>query len=119
VHYSIRDWAKYIALHLRGAQGDAKRLKPATFTRLHAPVGDEPPRYAMGWGVARRDWGGGDVLTHAGSNTMWFAVTWVAPWRDFAVLVASNQGGDQAQKACDEATAALIQDWLAPQGGSR
>jgi len=119
VHCSIRDWAKYITLHLRGAQGEAKRLKPATFTRLHTPVGDEPPRYAMGWGVARRDWGGGDVLTHAGSNTMWFAVTWVAPRRDFAVLVASNQGGDVAAKACDEAASALIRDWLARQGGSR
>ena len=119
VHCSIRDWAKYIALHLRGAQGDAKRLKPATFTRLHTPVGDQPPRYAMGWGVARRDWGEGDVLTHAGSNTMWFAVAWLAPRRDFAVLVASNQGGDEAEKACDEAAWALIRDWLARQERSR
>ena len=119
VHCSIRDWAKYIALHLRGAQGDAKRLEPATFTRLHTPVGDEPPRCALGWGVAQRDWGGGDVLTHAGSNTMWFAVTWVAPRRDFAVLVASNQGGDAAEKACDEAAAALIRDRSARQQASR
>ena len=73
----------------------------------------------MGWGVARRDWGEGDVLTHAGSNTMWFAVTWLAPRRDFAVLVASNWGGDEAAKVCDEAASALIQDWLARQGGSR
>ena len=50
------------------------------------------------------------MLTHAGSNTMWFAVTWVAPRRDFAVLVASNQGGDGAEKACDEACRALILD---------
>lgn len=119
VHCSIRDWAKYITLHLRGAQGDSKLLEPATFTKLHAPVGDEPPRYAMGWGVARRDWGGGDMLTHAGSNTMWFAVTWVAPRRDFAVLVASNQGGDKAEKACDEAAGALIRDWSARHGGRR
>ena len=119
VHCSTGDWAKYIALHLRGAQGEAKLLKPATFTRLHTPVGDEPPRYAMGWGVVLRDWGEGEVLTHAGSNTMWFAVTWLAPRRDFAVLVASNQGGDEAEKACDEAAGALIRDWLARQGGSR
>jgi hypothetical protein len=37
---------------------------------------------------------------------------WIAPERDFAVLVASNQGGDKASAACDEAAWALIQDHL-------
>lgn len=119
VHCSIGDWAKYIALHLRGAQGDARLLEPATFTKLHTPVGDEPPRYAMGWGVLQREWGEGDVLSHAGSNSMWFAVTWVAPRRDFAVLVASNQGGDRAEKACDEAAGTIIRSWLARPAGNR
>ena len=63
----------------------------------------------MGWVVVDRDWAGGAALTHAGSNTMWFAVTWVAPQRDFAVLVACNQGGDVAAQACDDAAWALIQ----------
>jgi hypothetical protein len=39
---------------------------------------------------------------------MWFAVTWVAPERGFAVLVTCNQGGAAAQKATDEAAGALI-----------
>ncbi len=108
-HCAIGDWAKYITLHLRGARGDAKLLEPATFCKLHTPLGEEH-RYAMGWGVVERAWDGGDVLTHAGSNTMWFAVAWLAPRRDFAVLVAANQGGDDAAKACDEAAAALIRD---------
>ena len=64
--------------------------------------------YALGWGVAKRGWGGGTVLTHAGSNTMFYCVTWVAPERDFAVLVACNQGGDAASKACDEVASACI-----------
>jgi hypothetical protein len=40
---------------------------------------------------------------------MSFAVVWLAPKRDFAVLVCCNQGDETAApKACDEAAAALI-----------
>ncbi len=120
VHCNLIDWSKYIALHLRGDENlnDAEILKPASFKMLHAPAknpegNDKSPDYAMGWGVTRRPWaagGGGDrVLTHNGSNTMWFAVTWLAPERGFAVLVACTKGGEESQKACDEAAAAMIQ----------
>ena len=37
-----------------------------------------------------------------------FANVWVAPRRDFAVLVCVNQGGDTAFKASDAAASALI-----------
>jgi hypothetical protein len=40
---------------------------------------------------------------------MWFCVAWLAPEKGFGVLVATNQGGDAAQKAADEAASALIQ----------
>ena len=39
---------------------------------------------------------------------MWYCTVWVAPARDFAVLVTTNQGGDTAAKACDEAVGGLI-----------
>jgi CubicO group peptidase (beta-lactamase class C family) len=70
-----------------------------------APFGGQ---YALGWGTTRRDWGGGTVLTHTGSNTMNTAVVWMAPRRDFAVLVATNQAGDGADEAVDAAASALI-----------
>ena len=44
----------------------------------------------------------------AGSNTMNFCRLWVAPLRDLAVLAVTNQGGDEAQTAADEAVAAMI-----------
>jgi CubicO group peptidase (beta-lactamase class C family) len=113
VHCTIGDWAKYVALHLRGERGDAANiLAPESFVKLHAPFPDDS-HYAMGWSVAERPWAGGRVLTHDGSNTMWFCVTWIAPEKDFAVLVTCNQGGDAAAKACDEASWALIQDHIA------
>ncbi len=107
VHCSLSDWARFIADHLRGARGEHALLKPETYKVLHTPpFGGE---YALGWIVTERDWGGGAVMTHAGSNTMNFAVVWMAPQRGLAVLVCTNQGGLVAAQACDEAASALIQ----------
>ena len=62
----------------------------------------------MGWIVADdQPWAGGPALRHTGSNTMWMAVAWLAPKKDFAVLVACNQAND---KACNDAVLALIAD---------
>ena len=105
VHMSFADYAKFITLHLTGEQGKTRLLHPETFEKLHADAGDG---YALGWGVAQRDWGG-IVLNHAGSNTTWYCVAWLAPEKGFAVVVATNQAGEQAPRACDEAAGALIQ----------
>ena len=110
VHCSIGDWAKFIMLNLRGEAGKDDHLKAATIQRLHRPLlgGD----YASGWLVTRRPWGGGTVLTHAGSNNQNYCVAWIAPKRGFAVLVATNIGGEDAAKACDDTDAALINYYL-------
>ena len=100
VHCSIADWGKFVGMHLQ-----KKMLKAETFEKLHKPVGD----YAMGWMVTKRPWANGPVFTHAGTNTMWYAVVWASPTDNFAVLVMCNQGGDGAAKACDEAASKLIQ----------
>lgn len=108
VHCSIGDWAKYIQMHLKGARGVKTLLSPETIKKLHQPVagGD----YAGGWIVTHRDWAGGDntALTHAGSNTQNYAVVWIAPGRDFAVLIATNQGGGQTDSQCDAIAGELI-----------
>jgi hypothetical protein len=113
VHCSLGDWAKYVAIHVHGETNRVGLLKPETFRKLHTPMfgGD----YAFGWAVANRKWGSGRVLTHNGSNNQNFAVVWITPLRDFAVLVATNQGGDEAEKACDETAAALITEFLTKQ----
>ena len=105
VHCSIIDWGKFVTAHLRGEQGEPGILKPETFKRLHTPpFGD----YAFGWLVVDRPWAGGRALNHAGSNTMNFAIVWMAPAKDFAVLVATNQAGGETFNACDAAASALI-----------
>lgn len=122
VHMSVPDWAKFVALHLRG-DGSNPHFAPSllnaeSFARLQRPAPGPGERYAAGWLVAPRGWAkgahpqaDGHTLSHAGSNTMWFCVTWLAPERDFAVLIACNRGGEAAAKACDQVAGALIQQF--------
>lgn len=105
VHASLADWSKFVHEHLRGASGQKGLLPSAVCQRLHECP--DMQAYAMGWGVASRPWAGGDVLTHSGSNTMWFCVVWIAPEKGVAFLATCNEGGDKATKACDAVVVAL------------
>lgn len=125
LHCTLEDWSKFVSLHLRGDGRNPNRaaalLKEGTFDRLHTPP-DALSDYTFGWARPVRPWARsekpgamGHVLTHGGSNTMWFCVTWIAPERDLAVLVMCNQA-ERGDKACDEAAWALIQDVLMTKG---
>ncbi len=105
-HASLADYALFVADHLRGGAGGKALLSAAIYTDLHTtPTGKG---YAFGWDQAERDWGGGTVLTHNGSNTMNYSQVWMAPKKGFAVVAACNQGGDAAAKACDDACSLFI-----------
>jgi hypothetical protein len=43
---------------------------------------------------------------------MSFAVIWLAPLKNFGVMVTTNQGGDTGAKAIDEAAGAVISKLL-------
>jgi CubicO group peptidase (beta-lactamase class C family) len=120
VHLSLEDWGRYVAAHLRGARGEAVKdadgkpfLGADSWTKLHTAPGDS---YAMGWLVGvRPGWAKGEgkedtgrILTHNGSNTMWFCAAWLAPERGVAVLAVCNAGGDAGAKATDAAATAVI-----------
>ena len=106
VHCSVPDWAKFASLHLRGSYKGVSLVKPETLKALHAPGPGE--EYAGGWLVGDRSWAGGRTLSHTGSNTFWYCTIWLAPARDFALLVATNAGGKPAEDACEEANKGLI-----------
>ncbi|MFO0839361.1 MAG: serine hydrolase domain-containing protein [Phycisphaerae bacterium] len=105
VHCSIGDWARFAAFHLR-ADGRELGLKPETMKRLHADV--SKLEYAMGWGLGPKQWHGEPVFQHAGSNSMWFAMIQLSPKRDLAIVVATNCGTAEAQKACRETAEKLV-----------
>jgi CubicO group peptidase (beta-lactamase class C family) len=105
IHASIGDWARYIIEHLRGAQGqDGKLLKEESYQRLHRRkrIGANwQEDYILGWMVVYRSWARGEssgdkgrCLHHAGSNNSWYALAWLAPERDFAVIATTKIGGD-------------------------
>ena len=106
MHCSISDLARYAGWHARGSRGGRTLLSEKGFAALRrAPAGQD---YALGWSVAERAWAGGATLSHAGSNTMFYAVVWVAPEKNAAFVAATNAAGPEANAACDEAVSALI-----------
>lgn len=118
VHCTLEDWARFIALHQTRGRREGSLLRAQTIERLHTPADGPGEKYAMGWLITTRPWAKGEngeglALTHAGSNTLWYAVTWIAPERNFAVLVVANQGGAAAARACDDAAGRLIASDLA------
>src|SRR5260221_8306878 len=109
IHCSIQDWARFIQDQLRGARGESALLQAKSYQKLQTPPFDGD--YALGWRVAQRDWAGGKALNHSGDNTMNFANVWVAPQRNFAILVCVNQSGNTAFQATDDAMSAMIDLW--------
>jgi D-alanyl-D-alanine carboxypeptidase len=108
VHCALADWGAFLALHLAGARGEATALvSGATLTRLQEPP--DGGEYAAGWLVVDRPWAGGRALTHSGSNTLWFATTWLAPANDMTYAVVSNRGDETAAAAVDSAFGPLIE----------
>ncbi len=103
VHCTLADWAKFVSDQLRGARGEPGLLRPETYRRLHTPPFGGVA--ALGWGAIESD--GVTVLSHTGSNGWNVAHVWIAPLRDVATLVVTNQGGEAAKTAVNEASAAL------------
>jgi len=108
VHCSVEDLAKYAQFHL-GILGqdilteDSQSMLYRVSSRHN---------YAMGWVVEERSWAHGKALTHAGSNTMFYTVLWIAPERDFAAMAMCNAGHKDAPGVCDRVIGHLIQSYL-------
>ena len=111
VHCSLNDLARYGSFHLRlGTTVKGKRLLPrASFRRLHGKD-NQNDEWGFGWVKVDRPWAGGIALTHVGTNTMNYAVVWLAPERKLGLAVVTNQGGDKAFKALDTVVSKLISE---------
>jgi len=83
VHCSVEDWGKFLSLQLPGKKTilDDKHLN-----KLIEPVG----YYAGGWGIIKQPWAKGIVVTHNGSNGIWYASVVVAPKLGRAFVVVTN-----------------------------
>lgn len=92
VHASILDWVRFLQVFLEG--GPPGYLRPSTLAEL---LRSDNGIYAAGWGVAQ-DRLTGKTLTHAGSNTMSFAVTWLCVEKHHGVAMATNGFNDETQE---------------------
>lgn len=105
VHMSLADYGRWLKLFLTDGDG---WLKPETVRRLATPGAGDGPPYALGWiAPPQIPWAEGPVLTHDGSNTLWYATAVVAPARGLAFIGLSNQGSGQA------ATSGLMRNLIA------
>jgi CubicO group peptidase (beta-lactamase class C family) len=109
VHCSLDDLAVYASFHLAGERTEGL-LKSETMRKLHTPPPGE--EYACGWVSLERGWAGGRALWHNGSNGSWYAVIWLAPAKNFAVITITNTGADNANDGCDQVASAMIKKWL-------
>ena len=113
VHMTVGDLARYGAAHLAGGQAVAPALLAASsWRRLHTAFRDD---YACGWirHEHERDWAGGPVIWHNGSNTFWYALLMWLPARNMALAFVTNDGAEQAADAAFRALARDLSD-LAP-----
>ena len=108
-HMEMKDWAKFVSLYASADPPiDKLGIKKEVWQKLTRTSVESGMRYAGGWILLDRNWGSGEVLNHAGSNTTWYCVAWVAPKREFFVLVATNCFGSVPPQACDDVAAELI-----------
>jgi CubicO group peptidase (beta-lactamase class C family) len=105
VHSTLSDYAGFLIEHLAGANGIDGIVSARSFRKLHAAVSGN---HALGWIVVDREWARGPALTHSGSNTMWFATTWMAPGRNLALFAVTNAGTNDAAVAVDRAIGVLL-----------
>ena len=105
VHMTIGDLARYGAVHLEGEYGTEPVLLPqSSWQRLHRPFLED---YASGWVRHEREWAGGSVIWHNGSNTLWYALLMLVPARNMVLAIATNDG---AIEVADEAFVELAEE---------
>jgi CubicO group peptidase (beta-lactamase class C family) len=110
LHMSIGDWGRYIRWVLACEAGHPTLMRAETAHMLTTGVVpmDGEGSYAFGWAVLDRPWANGRALTHSGSNTMNFAVAWLAPNLNFAVIAATNICADTTPGSMDAIVWRLI-----------
>ncbi len=106
VHMSLADYGRFVRVFLNEGAG---WITPRTLAILTTAMGTGTPPYGGGWiAVAGQPWAKGPALTHDGSNTMWYASTWVAPGIQRAFVAVSNDA-QRGGPACQRLIPGLIQ----------
>jgi D-alanyl-D-alanine carboxypeptidase len=111
LHSSIIDLAAYAAFQIRARKGQSPLISKTTAEKLQTAYPNNG-NYAHGWGVFPRAWANGNALNHTGTNGQWYSTYWIAPDRNFAVIIVCNLGGDTAFWANDDVASAMVGQFL-------
>lgn len=109
VHMSVESWSRFLQEVLRLEAGDPTIVSESVGSRTtasHVSTGGTDS-YGLGWIITSRAWANGRTLTHNGTNTANYSVTWMAPGRGFAVLGVSNSYDSSANARTSTALDAL------------
>ena len=108
-HMTIGDLARYGAVHLDGEYGsDPVLLSRSSWRWLHAPFLNG---YARGWVRDERDWAGGPVIWHNGSNTLWYALLMLLPAKNMVLAFVTNDGAIEAAHTAFDELAQELTAW--------
>jgi len=102
LHMSMGDWLQTASLHT-----NSRSFLPQD-VRKQLQFSSVDGGYAGGWIVTKRSWAAGPALTHAGSNTFWFAVMWIAPNTGRAFAAVANAAGAEVSNSLDRIIGAMI-----------
>jgi CubicO group peptidase (beta-lactamase class C family) len=118
VHLSILDFAAWASWNAGEGRRAPALVTAETLHKLHTPVIDIPPRpdaqpgtpppgsYGLGWGTVELPFAAEPMLFHGGSNEMNLAYILLQPKADFAMVLATNVGGEVA----DQGLRALVKE---------
>lgn len=109
VHANFTDWARFASAHLARASGTPHvGWEDPAYNLLHTPPDGQ--EYAAGWiRWDRREWAGGPVLWHNGTNGYWYALQVLAPAKNAAGICAANA---LANFASEKACFTLLSKWI-------
>jgi CubicO group peptidase (beta-lactamase class C family) len=101
VHMTMADWSKFVLLFAKDQGPEKLDIKPEVWSSLLETK--NTGNYAGGWVLLEREWATGRVLSHSGSNTTWYCVTFVPVGKDYCLMAARNSFFSGSIKGCDQA----------------
>lgn len=110
VHMSLQDFARWASWNAGAGKRTPQLIPPEMFIKLTTPVIDVPlpvgkkglPErggYALGWLSAQFSWSKEPFVWHNGSNNMNRSHLYAQPGKDFAMVIMTNVGTDEAEEA--------------------
>jgi len=120
---SVLDFARWASWNAASGTRDPILVKAETARRLHTPVVEMPPKpdappgtpaggsYGFGWLTIKVPFSPEPFLFHGGSNEMNVADILIQPKHDFGMVLMTNVGGKESDKALKALAAELYRSF--------